>query len=95
MQIPPSFSSGQAGLQSAQSGLTQATVDVATPTPAPTSAPSQPSQSTESSEARPVENVDKTEALVSAVEAQNQGEASAEVLETSSETLGTIINIEV
>lgn len=91
MQIPPSFSSGQAGLQSAQSGLTQATVDVATPTPAP----SQPSQSTESSEARPVENVDKTEALVSAVEAQNQGEASAEVLETSSETLGTIINIEV
>ena len=91
MQIPPSYSSGQAGLQSAQSGLTQATVDVA----APTSAPSRPNPNAESSEARPVENVDKTEALVSAVEAQNQGEASAEVLETSSETVGTIINIEV
>ncbi|MEC4725283.1 chemotaxis protein [Shewanella sp. D64] len=91
MQIPPSYSSGQAGLQSAQSGLTQATVDVASPTPAP----SQSSQSAESGEARPIENVDKTEALISAVEAQNQGEASAEVLETSSETVGTIINIEV
>ncbi len=90
MQIPPSFSSGQAGLQSAQTGLTQATVDVASPTP-----PAQPTQSADTQEARPVENVDKTEALVSAVEAQNQGEAAAEVLETSSETLGTIINIEV
>lgn len=75
MQIPSSFSSGQAGLQSAQSGLTQATVDVA--------------------QARPVENVDKNEALVSAIESKNQGEASAEVLETYSETIGSLINIEV
>lgn len=32
MEIPSSFASGVAGLQSAQSGLTQATVDVAKPT---------------------------------------------------------------
>ena len=91
MQIPSSFSSGQAGLQSAQSGLTQATVDVATPN-AP---PAQPTQSKETDQARPVENVDKNEALVSAIESKNQGEASAEVLETSSETIGSLINIEV
>jgi len=86
MQIPPSFSSGVSGLQNAQSGLTQATVDVAKP--------AQP-QPEASLEARPVENVDKTQALVSAIEAKNQAEASVEVLETSSETIGTIINLEV
>lgn len=89
MQIPPSFSSGLSGLQNAQSGLTQATVDVAKP------AQPQPNANLEADSTRPVENVDKTEALVSAIEAKNQGEAAVEVLETSSETIGTIINLEV
>lgn len=85
MQIPSSQASGLAGLQSAQSGLTQATTDVAKPATTDLKADT----------ARPVEEVDQTEALVSAVEAGQQGEAAAEVLETSSETLGTIINLEV
>ncbi|NRD73925.1 chemotaxis protein [Shewanella sp. VB17] len=90
MQIPSSFSSGQAGLQSAQSGLTQATVDVATNAP-----PAQQTQNKETDQVRPIENVDKTDALVSAIESKNQGQASAQVIETSSETIGSLINIEV
>ncbi|TVP09843.1 chemotaxis protein [Shewanella sp. KCT] len=89
MEIPSSFSSGLAGLQSAQSGLTQATVDVAKP--------SQPQVSeaggTETTNA--VSATDKTEALVSAIESKNQGEAAVEVLETANETLGTVIDIKV
>lgn len=85
MQIPSSQASGLAGLQSAQSGLTQATIDVAKPANTDLNADT----------TRPVEEVDQTEALVSAIEAGQQGEAAVEVLETSSETLGTIINLEV
>ncbi|AQS36350.1 hypothetical protein Sps_01178 [Shewanella psychrophila] len=85
MEIPSSYASGLAGLQSAQSGLTQATIDVAKPANA----------NLETDEARPVEEVDQTQALVSAVEAEQQGEAAVEVIEASSETLGTIINLEV
>ncbi|MPY24135.1 chemotaxis protein [Shewanella psychropiezotolerans] len=85
MQIPPSNVSGLAGLQSAQSGLTQATIDVAKPA----------SADLKTDETRPVEEVDQTQALVSAIEAEQQGEAAVEVIETSSETLGTIINLEV
>ena len=85
MQIPPSNVSGLAGLQSAQSGLTQATIDVAKPA----------SVDVKTVAARPVEAVDKTQALVSAIAAEQQGEAAVEVIATSSETLGTIINLEV
>ena len=85
MQIPPSNVSGLAGLQNAQSGLTQATIDVAKPA----------SAELKTDGARPVEEVDQTQALVSAIEAEQQGEAAVEVIETSSETLGTIINLEV
>lgn len=89
MEIPSSFSSGLSGLQSAQSGLTQATVDVAKPSQPTTTEASQ----TET--AAPVATTDKTQALLSAVEASNQGEAAVEVLEVSSETLGTVIDIQV
>lgn len=85
MQIPPSNVSGLSGLQSAQSGLTQATIDVATPATADVN----------TVDARPVEAVEQTQALISAIEAELQGEAAVEVIETSSETLGTIINLEV
>ncbi|NRB23954.1 chemotaxis protein [Shewanella sp.] len=85
MQIPPSNVSGLSGLQSAQSGLTQATIDVATPATADVN----------TVDTRPVEAVEQTQALISAIEAELQGEAAVEVIETSSETLGTIINLEV
>ncbi|WP_394201872.1 chemotaxis protein [Shewanella waksmanii] len=86
MEIPSSFASGVAGLQSAQSGLTQATVDVAKPST---------NQATATDSNRPVESTDKTQALVSALESGQQAEAAVEVIEASNETLGTIIDLEV
>lgn len=91
MEIQSSFSSGLSGLQSAQSGLTQATVDVAKPSQPPASS----TETLDAETTTPVEATDKTQALVSAIEAQNQGEAAVEVLEVSSETLGTVIDIQV
>ncbi|QLE85690.1 MULTISPECIES: hypothetical protein [Shewanella] len=88
MEIPSSFASGVAGLQSAQSGLTQATVDVAKPT-------QKNDPVAETDTARPVEATDKTQALVSALESGQQAEAAVEVIETSNETIGTIIDLEV
>ncbi|MGL5024935.1 MAG: chemotaxis protein, partial [Shewanella oncorhynchi] len=41
MQIQSAYSSGLQGLQSAQSGLTQATIDVAKPTPTQSAAPAE------------------------------------------------------
>ena len=87
MQIPSGFSSGVQGLQSAQSGLTQATVDVAKPTPTQSTPPAEPT--------RAVAESDKSAALVSATESLRQGEAAAEVIDVESENLGTIINIQV
>lgn len=80
--------SGSQGLQNAQAGLTQATVDVARPTQAPQG------QTLEAESSRPVEQADKTEALVSAIESSQQGQAAAEVVEAGSEAIGSIINIE-
>lgn len=76
--------SGTQGLQAAQSGLTQATIDVARPTQ---------NQATQTESERPVEETDKTEALVSAIESQQQGEASARVIEAGSQTVGSLIDI--
>lgn len=79
------ISSGLQGLQSAQSGLTQATIDVAKP--------AQPSQAVDPT--RAVAETDKTSALISATQSLRQGEASVEVIAAESETLGSIINIKV
>jgi hypothetical protein len=87
MQIQSAYSSGLQGLQSAQSGLTQATIDVAKPTPNQSTTPTEPT--------RAVAEPDKTSALLAANESLRQGEAATEVLETDSETVGTIINIKV
>ncbi|MCH1931210.1 chemotaxis protein [Shewanella acanthi] len=87
MQIQSAYASGLQGLQTAQSGLTQATIDVAKPAPSQTSSPQDPTQA--------VEQVDKISALLSANESLRLGEASAKVLETDSETIGTLINIKV
>lgn len=83
MQIPPASVSGVNGFNSAQSDLSKATIDVARPEPA--------QQSADLKSDAP----DKTEALVKATEAVNQAEASAEVIETADETVGTIIDITV
>ncbi|ABX49601.1 MULTISPECIES: hypothetical protein [Shewanella] len=87
MQIQSAYSSGLQGLQSAQSGLTQATIDVAKPTQTQSATPAEP--------ARDVAQPDKTSALLAANESLRQGEASTEVIETDSETIGSIINIKV
>ncbi|QIR14751.1 chemotaxis protein [Shewanella aestuarii] len=93
MQIQSAYSSGVQGLQSAQQGIAQATTAVATPDPKPTAA--QSTQDTVTLSSRAVEQTDKNAALVSAVESQQQGEASVRVIEAASETVGSIINIEV
>ncbi|GIU06367.1 chemotaxis protein [Shewanella morhuae] len=80
-------SSGMQGLQSAQSGLTQATIDVAKPTPAQSATPTEAITN--------VAQPDKTSALLSANESLRQGEASAKVIEAGSETIGSIIDIKV
>ncbi|GIU10085.1 chemotaxis protein [Shewanella glacialipiscicola] len=80
-------SSGMQGLQSAQSGLTQATIDVAKPTPTQSSTPA--------AATREVAQPDKTSALLSANESLRQGEASTKVIEAGSETIGSIIDIKV
>ncbi|PKG58960.1 chemotaxis protein [Shewanella sp. GutDb-MelDb] len=82
MQIPPSIISGHNGFQSAQSDLTQATVDVA-------------SSSQSVSSTTTVDSSDSQSALISATHAVSHAQASAEVIEASSETIGTLINIEV
>lgn len=87
MQIPSSFASGLSGLQSAQSGLTQATVDVAKPSALNANAIATDTYP-------PVEQTDHT-ALVSALESLHQAQATTEVIAVSSETLGTVIDIKV
>lgn len=82
MQIPPSIISGQNGFQSAQSDLTQATVDVA-------------GSSQSASGTTMVSSGSTTEPLVDASQAGLHAQASAEVIHTSSDTLGTLINIKV
>lgn len=86
MQIPPSIISGHNGFQSAQSDLTQATVDVAS-----SSQSAVATTSASVGDSRP----DINSPLINAVQAVNHAEASAEVIEASSEMIGTIINIKV
>ncbi|QYK10947.1 chemotaxis protein [Shewanella mangrovisoli] len=87
MQIQSAYASGLQGLQTAQSGLTQATIDVAKPSPSQSTAPTET--------AKAVDEPDKTSALLSANKSLRQGEASTEVLERESEAIGSIINIKV
>lgn len=60
---------------------------MAKPSPAQSAAPTET--------AKAVDEPDKTSALLSANESLRQGEASSEVLERGSETIGSIINIKV
>ena len=89
MQVNSAMQSGLAGIQSAQSGITQATTEVAKPT--------QTSQAVEEGKEQQglQSGDDKTSALIAAKESENQGKASAEVVEAADETLGTVIDIKV
>lgn len=93
MQISSAFSAGMQGLQAAQSGLTQATVDVAQASVQPTSASS--AENSSNAVAAVGNRPDTTSALVSAMVSERQGEASVDVLQRASDTLGSIIDIEV
>ncbi|WOT06650.1 chemotaxis protein [Shewanella youngdeokensis] len=82
MQIPPSIISGHNGFQSAQTDLTQATVDVAS--------------SSQSVSATTTANCgDKSQALLSMVPLVSQAQAAADIIDATSETIGSIINIKV
>ena len=82
MQIPPSIISGHNGFQTAQSDLTQATVDVAS--------------SSQTVTATPSANVaDSVTALVNATQAVTHAHANVEVIEAASEMIGTVIDIKV
>lgn len=83
MQIPPSIISGQNGFQAAQTDLTQATIDVA--------GASQSVAGTTT--ANTVSNT--TGALIDAAQAVNHAQANTEVIQTSSDMIGSIINIKV
>lgn len=91
MQIQSAFAAGVQGLQAAQSGLTQATIDVAQASVSPASSTSTDTSSAVASVSSP----DTTNALVSAMASERQGEASVNVLQRASDTLGSIIDIEV
>ncbi|MCF1426636.1 MAG: chemotaxis protein [Shewanella sp.] len=87
MQVNSAMSSALAGIQSAQSGITQATIDVARSDPN--------NQAVEAGKEPQLAEQDKTQALATAKAAENQGEASAKVVEEVSETIGSLIDIKV
>ncbi|NMH63808.1 chemotaxis protein [Shewanella salipaludis] len=93
MQIQAGFSAGLQGLQQAQSGLTQATVDVARPSEPQTLTSGAASGAADSTSLASA--TDKTTALVSAVESLQQGEAAVAVVDAASDMLGSIIDLEV
>ncbi|ABE55060.1 conserved hypothetical methyl-accepting chemotaxis protein [Shewanella denitrificans OS217] len=94
MQIQSAHASGLQGLSSAQSGLAQATTAVAAPEQ-PKPAQAQATQDTVTLSANATAQTDKTSALVSAVQSEQQGEASVKVIEAANETIGSLIDIEV
>jgi hypothetical protein len=92
MQIQSAHASGLQGLSNAQSGLAQATTAVAAPEQPK---PAQATQDTVTLSANAMAQTDKTSALVSAVQSEQQGEASVKVIEAANETIGSLIDIEV
>ncbi|MFQ6372383.1 chemotaxis protein [Shewanella sp. YIC-542] len=80
MTISSALSLATQGLYAAQTGLTQATVDVAQSTLPVANTPKEGSAS---------------EAMVDVMAAGQQGEAAAKVVQQTFETLGSIIDIEV
>jgi hypothetical protein len=82
------------GLQSAQQGLAQATTSVATPDQQKP-AVSASTQDTVTLSSQAVSQSDQTSALIDATQSVNQAQASTKVIEVASETVGSLIDIEV
>ncbi|AZG36053.1 MULTISPECIES: chemotaxis protein [Shewanella] len=95
MQVQSAYASGVQGLQSAQQGLAQATTSVAMPDQQKPAVPSSSTQETVTLSSRAVGQTDTTAALVSATESSNQAQASSKVIEVASETVGSLIDIQV
>tara|TARA_R110002126_G_scaffold36952_3_gene111845 strand:+ start:4830 stop:5117 length:288 start_codon:yes stop_codon:yes gene_type:complete len=95
MQVQSAYSSGLQGLQSAQQGLAQATTSVATPDQQKPAVANASTQDTVTLSSRAVDQTDTIAALVSATQSSNQAQASTRVIEEASETVGSLIDIEV
>jgi hypothetical protein len=95
MQVQSAYASGVQGLQSAQQGLAQATTSVAMPDQQKPAVPSSSTQETVTLSSRAVGQTDTTAALVSATESSSQAQASTKVIEVASETVGSLIDIQV
>lgn len=94
MQVQSAYASGMQGLQSAQQGLAQATTAVATPDQQKP-AVSASTQDTVTLSSQAVSQSDQTSALIDATQLVNQAQASTKVIEAASETVGSLIDIEV
>ncbi|MDD8058015.1 MULTISPECIES: chemotaxis protein [Shewanella] len=94
MQVQSAYASGMQGLQSAQQGLAQATTSVATPDQQKP-AVSASTQDTVTLSSQAVSQSDQTSALIDATQSVNQAQASTKVIEVASETVGSLIDIEV
>ncbi|GGP38205.1 chemotaxis protein [Shewanella saliphila] len=94
MQVQSAYASGMQGLQSAQQGLAQATTAVAIPDQQKP-AVSASTQDTVTLSSQAVSQSDQTSALIDATQSVNQAQASTKVIEAASETVGSLIDIEV
>lgn len=94
MQVQSAYASGMQGLQSAQQGLAQATTSVATPDQQKP-AVSASTQDTVTLSSQAVSQSNQTSALIDATQSVNQAQASTKVIEVASETVGSLIDIEV
>ena len=94
MQVQSAYASGMQGLQSAQQGLAQATTSVAIPDQQKPAVPTS-TQDTVTLSSQAVAPNDQASPLISATESVNQGQASVKVIEAASETIGSLIDIEV
>jgi len=95
MQVQSAYASGVQGLQSAQQGLAQATTSVAMPDQQKPAVSNSSPQETVTLSSRAVGQPDTTAALVSATGSSNQAQAATRVIEVASETVGSLIDIEV
>ena len=90
--IGGAMNAGLAGIQQGQQKLTQAAQEVASAGTgsANTDRPVQPNQA-----ATPSQNTDLAKSLLDQEEGQRQVEASAKVVDTANQTLGSLVDIKV
>lgn len=94
MEIQSALNSGLQGLQSAQNRATQAAEDIARSTAEPVNRPEQVETPSEPVAAQS-ETPSLTDSLIQLRVAEREAEASANVVRTADETLGTLIDTRV